>query len=45
VAIGGQLFWGDDATAMLEDYLSRPAMFAEPEMARIASLPVAASRI
>ena len=45
VSLEGHLFWGDDATPMLEDYLDDPALFEGDEMKRIAGLPVAASRI
>jgi 2-hydroxychromene-2-carboxylate isomerase len=41
---GTELFWGLDATDMLLDYLADPAMFNDPEMRRIAHLPVAAAR-
>ena len=41
---GKDLFWGLDATGMLLDYLADPALFDEPEMRRIARLPVGASR-
>ena len=40
----GELFWGLDATDMLLDYLADPAMFDQPEMRRIAALPVGAAR-
>jgi len=39
------LFWGEDATGMLRDYLANPALFESLEMKRIAALPAAASRI
>ncbi len=41
---GKELFWGLDATGMLLDYLADPALFDEPEMRRIANLPVGAAR-
>lgn len=41
---GKELFWGLDATDMLLDYLADPAVFDDPEMRRIADLPVGASR-
>ncbi|MBE0625417.1 MAG: 2-hydroxychromene-2-carboxylate isomerase [Burkholderiales bacterium] len=41
---GKELFWGLDATDMLLDYLSDPAVFDEAEMRRIADLPVGAAR-
>jgi 2-hydroxychromene-2-carboxylate isomerase len=40
----GELFWGLDATDMLLDYLEHPGVFDEPEMRRIAALPVGAAR-
>jgi len=41
---GKELFWGLDATDMLLDYLENPGVFDEPEMRRIANLPVGAAR-
>ncbi len=41
---GNELFWGEDATGMLRDYLANPALFESAEMKRIAALPVGASR-
>jgi 2-hydroxychromene-2-carboxylate isomerase len=41
---GKELFWGLDATDMLLDYLEHPGVFDEPEMQRIANLPVGAAR-
>jgi 2-hydroxychromene-2-carboxylate isomerase len=41
---GKELFWGLDATDMLLDYLADPGVFDEPEMRRIARLPVGAAR-
>jgi 2-hydroxychromene-2-carboxylate isomerase len=40
----GELFWGLDATDMLLDYLEHPDVFDDPEMRRIAALPVGAAR-
>jgi 2-hydroxychromene-2-carboxylate isomerase len=42
--IGGELFWGNDATALIEDWLDEPARFDAPEYRRIASLPRAIER-
>ena len=42
--VTGELFWGLDATDMLLDYLEHPSAFDEPEMRRIANLPVGAAR-
>ncbi len=41
---GKELFWGLDATDMLLDYLADPTVFDEPEMRRIADLPIGAAR-
>ena len=43
-AAGKELFWGLDATDMLLDYLADPSVFDEPEMRRIANLPIGAAR-
>jgi len=37
--IGDTLFWGNDATPMIEDWLAEPTRFAHGEYARIAQLP------
>ena len=42
--IGGELFWGNDATALIEDWLDKPLRFDAPEYRRIASLPRAIER-
>jgi 2-hydroxychromene-2-carboxylate isomerase len=44
VAIGDELFWGEDMTDMLIDYLDDPDLFATPEMRRLATLPVGIER-
>jgi 2-hydroxychromene-2-carboxylate isomerase len=44
LAIDGMLFWGADATPMALDYLEHPDRFQTPEMRRIATLAVGASR-
>jgi hypothetical protein len=44
VAIGEQLFWGNDATPMLEDYLVNPQLFDSEEMRHIETLPVGIER-
>jgi 2-hydroxychromene-2-carboxylate isomerase len=44
IVIDGELFWGNDATAMAQAYLADPALFESPEMRRIDSLPAAAER-
>jgi 2-hydroxychromene-2-carboxylate isomerase len=42
--VDGELFWGEDATGMLIDYLENPALFSEGKMARLATLPVGVQR-
>ncbi len=42
--IDGEVFWGFDATGMVDDYLREPQWFATDEIARIDALPAAASR-
>jgi len=42
--IGDELFWGDDSTAMIEDWLADPARFAGEAYRRIALLPRAVER-
>jgi 2-hydroxychromene-2-carboxylate isomerase len=42
--IGDELFWGADATRMAADYLAAGCRWDEPEYARVAALPVGASR-
>ena len=44
LAIGDELFWGADATAMAADYVAAGCRFDDPEMARVASLPIGAER-
>jgi 2-hydroxychromene-2-carboxylate isomerase len=44
LAIGSELFWGADATAMAADYVAQGCRFTDPEMTRIATLPVGAER-
>lgn len=44
LAIGGDLFWGADATQMAVDYVAAGCRFDDPEYARIAGLPVGAVR-
>ncbi len=45
VTADGELFWGDDATAMLLDYLAGAPVFDSPEMQGADDLPMAAQRI
>ena len=44
LVIGDELFWGVDATAMAADYIAHGCRYADPEMTRVASLPVGAER-
>lgn len=44
LAVGDRLFWGNDATPMLVDWLDHPDAFEDAELARIATLPSAISR-
>ena len=44
LAIGEELFWGADATAMASDYIAAGSRYADPEFARVAALPIGASR-
>ena len=37
--IGGERFWGEDATPMIADWLADPTRFSTGEYARIAALP------
>ena len=42
--VGGELFWGVDATEMLLDYLAAPESFVDAELGRVSELPSAAVR-
>jgi 2-hydroxychromene-2-carboxylate isomerase len=44
VAVGGELFWGQDATPMLMAYLDAPDLFQSEAMRRLDTLPVAVER-
>jgi 2-hydroxychromene-2-carboxylate isomerase len=44
LAIGDELFWGADATAMAADFLASGAAWSDPEMDRLAALPQGAQR-
>ena len=41
---GDEMFWGNDATPMIEDWLERPDLFSGAEYRRIAGLPVGIRR-
>lgn len=43
-ALGDELYWGSDATPMIEDRLADPAAFDGAEYRRIATLPVGVER-
>lgn len=44
LAVDGDLFWGNDAHAMALDRLRDPGLLDDPEMRRIAALPVGVRR-
>ena len=44
LAIGEELFWGADATAMAADYVAAGCRYTDPEMTRVANLAVGAER-
>ena len=44
LAIGEELFWGVDATAMAADYVAAGCRYDDPEMERVALLPIGAER-
>lgn len=44
LAIGDELFWGDDATTMALAYRDDPMLFAREDYARIDALPMASVR-
>ena len=44
LAIGDELFWGVDATAMAADYVAQGCKFTDAEMTRVSSLPAGVER-
>jgi len=42
--VGNEMFWGNDATPMIEDWLAHPQRFADAEYRRIADLPFGIER-
>ena len=42
--IGGELFWGNDASDMVEDWLADPKRFDGEEYRRLAALPIGVQR-
>lgn len=45
LSLNGRLFWGDDAHDFALACLRDPALWDEPEMRRVAALPVGAARV
>ena len=43
-ALGDELFWGEDVTEMMLDFLAHPDLFQSGDFARLGDLPVAAQR-
>jgi len=41
---GGEIFWGQDATGMLLDFLAEPNMFEQGEMRRASNVPTGVHR-
>ncbi len=44
LAIGGELFWGADATDMARDFVNAGCRYDDPEYARVAALPTGVVR-
>lgn len=44
LAVGEEVFWGNDATPMVEEWLADPQRFAGAEYQRIAQLPLGVER-
>ncbi|MBV8575401.1 MAG: DsbA family protein [Acetobacteraceae bacterium] len=44
IAVGGELFWGEDATGMLLGFLDDPGLFRTEAMVRNDSLPIGVTR-
>jgi 2-hydroxychromene-2-carboxylate isomerase len=45
LALGDELYWGNDASAMIEDRLAEPALFDGAEYRRLATLPIGVERV
>ncbi len=43
-AIGGEIFWGEDVTGMMLDFLGDPGLFQHGDLGRLRDLPAAAQR-
>jgi len=44
LAIGEELFWGCDATTMAAEFAAQGCSYADPEMQRVATLPIGTER-
>ena len=44
IAVGDELFWGEDATAMAVDYAMGGCRYDDAEYARVSALPIGATR-
>ena len=44
LAIGGELFWGVDATDMAREFVAQGCRYIDPEYARVAALPIGVVR-
>jgi 2-hydroxychromene-2-carboxylate isomerase len=42
--VGGEVFWGVDATGFVLQYLDNPALLGDPEFKRVSNLPTGAER-
>jgi 2-hydroxychromene-2-carboxylate isomerase len=42
--VGGEIFWGGDATEMMLNYLDSPSLFETDEMKRISDMPMGLTR-
>ncbi len=45
IKAGAELFWGEDMTEMVIDYIDDPDLFASPEMLRLKTLPEGIHRL
>lgn len=43
--VNRQIFWGEDSTEMLFDFLRDPNLFEDQEMRRVSALPISAARV
>ena len=43
-SVGGELFWGDDATGMMLDFLADPHLFESGELERVSHMPAGTQR-